>query len=64
MTGKIQVGVAPGGSATVIVPACGVPLAGGTAPNAPEMDPVLVLLFAQAARTMAPAMANTASFAA
>ena len=64
VTGKIQVGVAPGGSATVIVPTCGVPLGGGTVPNAPEMDPVLVLLLAQEARTMAPATTNTASFAA
>jgi len=36
VTGKIQVGAAPGDSAQVIVPPWGVPLAGGTAPNAPE----------------------------
>ena len=64
VTGKIQVGAEPGDSATVIVPTCGVPLAGGTVPNAPEMDPVLVLLLAQEARTIAPATTNTASFAA
>ena len=35
VTGKIQVGVAPGGSATVIVPACGVPVWAGTLPKPP-----------------------------
>ena len=66
VTGKIQVGAEPGDSAQVIVPACGVPLAGGTEPNAPdalETDP-LELPLLQAARPMAPTTAHTASAAA
>src|SRR5438270_6072384 len=38
VTGKIQVGAVPGASAQVIVPACGVPLAGGTEPYAPDVE--------------------------
>ena len=52
VTGKIQVGVEPGASAQVTVPACGVPLAGGTEPNAPDAvdtDPLGAALL-QAAR--------------
>jgi len=66
VTGKIQVGAAPGGSAQVIVPAWGVPLAGGTEPNAPEVEVTgpLELALLQAARPMAAARAHTASVAA
>ena len=63
VTGKIQVGAEPGASAQVIVPACGVPLAGGTEPNAPDAldtDP-LGLALLQAARPMAATTAHTAS---
>ena len=66
VTGKIQVGAAPGDSAQVIVPAWGVPLAGGTAPNAPDMevtDPMELALL-QAARPMAATTAHTGSVAA
>jgi len=58
-TGKIQVGAEPGASAQVSVPACGVPLAGGTEPNAPdtlETDPLEPALL-QAARPRATAQA-------
>ncbi len=63
VTGKIQVGADPGDSAQVSVPACGVPLAAGTAPNAPVVevtDPLEGALL-QAARPMAAATAPTAS---
>src|SRR6516162_967319 len=66
VTGKIQVGAPPGDSAQVIVPAWGLPLAGGTAPNAPDVevtDP-LGLALEQAARPMAATTAHTASVAA
>src|SRR6516225_11451271 len=59
VTGKIQVGAVPGASAQVSVPACGVPLAGGTEPNAPdtlETDPLEPALL-QAARPRATAQA-------
>ena len=64
--GKIQVGAEPGGSAQVIVPPVGVPLAAGTEPNAPDVeliDPLPELLVEQAAspRAAAAAAANTAS---
>src|SRR5215469_17675474 len=64
VTGKIHVGVAPGGSATVIVPACGVPVWAGTEPNAPLMvgATLLVELLLQAARAVAPTTAQTATF--
>src|SRR5580692_8235411 len=61
VTGKIQVGAEPGDSAQVIVPACAVPLAGGTAPNAPDVEvtePVEAALL-QAVRPMAAATAHT-----
>ena len=63
VTGKIQVGAEPGDSAQVIVPACGVPLAGGTAPNAPdaEVTEPLGAALLQAARPMAAATAHTAA---
>src|SRR5579871_1513194 len=67
VTGKIQVGAAPGDSAQVIVPTLGVPLAGGTAPNAPDVevtDPLLGLASEQAARPMVATTAHTASVAA
>jgi hypothetical protein len=63
VTGKIQVGAEPGDSAQVIVPACAVPLAGGTEPNAPDAevtDPVEAALL-QAARPVATATAHAAS---
>ena len=63
VTGKIQVGAEPGGSAQVSVPACGVPLAAGTAPNAPEVeetDPLGAALL-QAARPIAATTAHDAS---
>ena len=63
VTGKIQVGAVPGDSAQVSVPACGVPLAAGTAPNAPDVvdtDPLEGALL-QAARPRAAATAPTAS---
>ncbi len=63
VTGKIQVGAEPGASAQVTVPACGVPLAGGTEPNAPDAldtDPLGAALL-QAARPMAATTAHTAS---
>src|SRR5262249_19763679 len=64
VTGKIHVGVAPEGSATVTVPACGVPLAAGTVPNPPVMDGVVVVfeLLLQAARAAAPMTAQAAPF--
>src|SRR6266567_1450388 len=61
----IQVGVAPGGSAVVMVPACGVPLWAGTEPKAPLMVGATLLLFElllQAARAVAPTTARTAIF--
>src|SRR5262252_5648458 len=63
VTGKIQVGAVPGDSAQVSVPACAVPLAAGTSPNAPDVvftDPLGAAL-EQAARPMAAATAPTAS---
>src|SRR5215831_10712053 len=63
VTGKIQVGAVPGDSAQVSVPACGVPLAAGTSPNAPDVvftDPLGAALL-QAARPMAAATEATAS---
>src|SRR6516162_9245085 len=63
VTGKIQVGAVPGASAQVSVPACGVPLADGTVPNAPEVpdtDPLGAALL-QAARPMAATTPHTAS---
>jgi hypothetical protein len=63
VTGKIQVGADPGDSAQVSVPACGVPLAAGTDPNAPVVvvtEPLGAAL-EQAARPMAAATAPTAS---
>ena len=53
----------PGDSAQVSVPACGVPLAGGTEPNAPDVlatDP-LELALEQAASPAAAVTAHTAS---
>ncbi len=67
VTGKIQFGAEPGGSAQVMVPACAVPLAVGTEPNAPDgvvTEPLELLLWLQAARPRAAAMAPTASFVA
>src|SRR6516165_1630433 len=66
VTGKIQVGAPPGDSAQVIVPAWGVPLAGGTAPNAPDVDVTdpMELALLQAARPMAATTAHTGSVAA
>ena len=63
VTGKIQVGADPGDSAQVSVPACGVPLAAGTVPNAPvvEVTEPLEGALLQAARPMAAATAPTAS---
>src|SRR5215467_8249847 len=63
VTGKIQVGAVPGASAQVIVPACGVPLGGGTEPNAPVVPGTepLELALEQAARPMAPTTAHTVS---
>src|SRR5690348_16097521 len=63
VTGKIQVGAVPGASAQVSVPACGVPLAAGTEPNAPVVeatDPLEGALL-QAVRPTAAATAPTAS---
>src|SRR5215471_14075874 len=63
VTGKIQVGAVPGDSAQVSVPACAVPLAGGTEPNAPDTeftDP-LELALEQAASPAAAVTAHTAS---
>src|SRR6516225_7639776 len=63
VTGKIQVGAVPGASAQVSVPACGVPLAAGTEPNAPEVpdtDPLGAALL-QAARPIAATTPHTAS---
>src|SRR5689334_5812056 len=63
VTGKIQVGAVPGDSAQVSVPACGVPVAAGTSPNAPDVvdtDPLEGALL-QAARPMAAATAPTVS---
>ncbi len=53
----------PGDSAQVSVPACGVPLAAGTAPNAPDVEVTVPLGAAleQAARPMAAATAPTAN---
>ena len=66
VTGKIQVGAVPGASAQVSVPACGVPLADGTAPNAPVVPGTepLELALEQAARPMAATTAHAASAAA
>src|SRR5215471_9466942 len=66
VTGKIQVGAEPGDSAQVIVPAWGVPLAGGTEPSAPEVEVTgpLELALLQAARPMAATTAHTAIVAA
>src|ERR1700684_2377839 len=57
MTGRIQFGVAPGGSPPVRAPAGGVPFGAAAEPNAPDgpatvepLPPVLLLL-PQAART-------------
>src|SRR6516162_4519117 len=63
VTGKIQVGAEPGDCAQVSVPACGVPLAAGTVPNAPvvEVTEPLGAALEQAARPMAAATAPTAS---
>jgi len=66
VTGRIQVGAVPGASAQVIVPACGVPLADGTEPNAPVVevtDPLEGALL-QAASPVATATAHAASAAA
>src|SRR5690242_9922408 len=63
VTGKIQVGAVPGDSAQVRVPACGVPVAAGTVPKAPETeltDP-LELALEQAASPAAAVTAHTAS---
>src|SRR5215469_3494922 len=63
VTGKIQVGAVPGDSAQVSVPACAVPLACGTEPNAPDTeltDPLEVALL-HAARLAAATTASTAS---
>jgi hypothetical protein len=63
VTGKIQVGAVPGDSAQVSVPACAVPVAAGTSPNAPDVvdtDPLEGALL-QAARPMAAATEATAS---
>src|SRR5690242_13203989 len=63
VTGKIQVGAVPGASAQVSVPACGVPLADGTVPNAPvvpDTEP-LELALEQAVRPMAATTAHTVS---
>src|SRR4249920_421174 len=58
----IQVGVAPGGSATVMVPACAVPVAGGAVPKAPDgaIWVLELLLPPQAASAVAPAIAKAA----
>src|SRR5689334_3928720 len=66
VTGKIQVGADPGDSAQVSVPACGVPLAAGTEPNAPVVEVTVPLEGAllQAARPVATAMAHAVSAAA
>src|SRR5215472_17321484 len=63
VTGKIQVGAVPGDSAQVSVPACAVPLADGTEPNAPdtELTDPLELALLHAARPVAAATAHTAS---
>src|SRR6516225_10786598 len=63
VTGKIQVGAVPGDSAQVSVPACAVPVAAGTSPNAPDVEDTDPLGWAleQAARPMAAATAPTAS---
>src|SRR5215831_6115625 len=63
VTGKIQVGAEPGDCAQVSVPACAVPLAAGTSPNAPvvEVTEPLGAALEQAARPMAAATAATAS---
>jgi hypothetical protein len=63
VTGKIQVGADPGGNAQVSVPACGVPLAGGTEPNAPEVEETVPLGAAllHAARPMAATTPHAAS---
>src|SRR5690348_15526916 len=63
VTGKIQVGAVPGDSAQVSVPACAVPVADGTEPNAPdtELTDPLELALLHAARPVAAATAHTAS---
>src|SRR5689334_1482387 len=63
VTGKIQVGAVPGDSAQVSVPACGVPLAAGTEPNAPvvEVTEPLGAALLQADKPMAAATEATAS---
>ena len=63
VTGKIQVGAVPGDSAQVSVPACAVPVAAGTSPNAPDVedtDPLGAALL-QAAKPRAAATEATAS---
>src|SRR6516165_7280124 len=63
VTGKIQFGADPGASAQVIVPACAVPLADGTEPNAPDVvftDPLEGVLL-QAATPVARTAAHAAS---
>src|SRR5215831_19274491 len=62
VTGKIQVGEVPGDSAQVSVPACAVPVADGTKPNAPdtELTDPLELALLHAARPVAAATAHTA----
>src|SRR5690349_997204 len=63
VTGRIQVGAVPGASAQVSVPACAVPLADGTSPNAPdveETDPLDAAL-EHAASPMAATTAHAAS---
>src|SRR6516165_9952376 len=63
VTGKIQVGADPGDCAQVSVPACAVPVAAGTSPNAPVVEATepLGAALEQAARPMAAATAPTAS---
>src|SRR5215471_16035349 len=63
VTGKLQVCAVPGDSAQVSVPACAVPLAAGTEPNAPDVpgtEPLEAALL-QAARPMAATTPQTAS---
>src|SRR6516162_4364626 len=63
VTGKIQFGADPGASAQVIVPACAVPLADGTEPNAPDVvftDPLEgVLLQAPTPRARFPVVGGS-----
>ena len=66
MIGRIQSGAELGPCATVIVPACAVPVAAGTLPYAPsgptEPDGVFVELPPQAAIAIAATAARTATF--